>query len=54
MPEHEMPDHAIAHTVHQGLIEREHVRTVAEIQQFFEDEELEFEQSETKTRGLTR
>lgn len=54
MPKHEMPDHAIAHTVHQQIIERQFVNSVAEIAQFFEDEELEVETSATKVRGLTR
>ena len=54
MPQHELPDHAIAHTVHQQIIENQHVRNIAEVQQFFENEELEVETSTTKVRGLTR
>jgi hypothetical protein len=48
-----MSDHNIAHAVHQIIIEKAHVQTVADINEFFEDEELLQEGCEARTRCLT-
>jgi hypothetical protein len=43
MKKTEMPDHAIAHSLHQGLLEKVQIQSIADVQEFFENEELEVE-----------
>lgn len=45
MRKSELKDHAIAHTIQQKQVERQHITRVAEIEAFFEEEKLETEGS---------
>lgn len=49
-----MEDHHIAHRVHQQILEKRHIKTVAEVAAFFEEEELTTEDYMLKTRCLTK
>jgi hypothetical protein len=41
MPSYELPDHVIAHTVHQSILEKRQVEVVAEVNEFWENEQLQ-------------
>lgn len=54
MKKEELKDHAIAHLVHQKMVERQLVTRVAEQNEFFEDEKLDQEEGNGRTPVLTK
>ena len=54
MPSYELPDHAIAHTVHQKILENHRIQSVAEVYEFWEREELQVHNSTERYRVLRK
>ena len=52
MPSYELPDHVIAHTVHQGILENHQVQVVAEVNEFWENEQLQVANKDEAYRPL--
>jgi len=54
MPSYELPDHAIAHTVHQSILEKRQVEIVAEVNEFWENEQLHIAKDGENYKPLTQ